>query len=206
LGLELVAECAGHEAVVEYGQTILQMGVDLIIIATGALADDNFRATLTSTALRAGSRILVPAGAIAGIDGLNALRIGGLLQVRYTSAKPPKAWLGTLAEQSFDLNGLTEPTVIFEGTARDAAHLYPKNANLAATVALAGCGLDETQIVLVADPALQENVGRIEAEGKVGRIVVECRGPQASDNPKTSAVTAFSIVHAIQNQAQTLVI
>jgi aspartate dehydrogenase len=111
-----------------------------------------------------------------------------------------------LAESTFELSRLTGPTVIFEGTARDAARLYPKNANLAATVALAGRGLDETTITLVADPSLQENVGRIEAEGKFGRIVVECRGPQAPDNPKTSAVTAFSIVHAIENQVSTLII
>jgi aspartate dehydrogenase len=126
--------------------------------------------------------------------------------VSYTSAKPPDAWRGTPAERRFDLGRLDGPTVIFKGTAREAARLYPKNANLAATVALAGRGLDETVIVLVADPGLKENVGRIEAEGTFGRLSLECRGPQAPDNPKTSAVTAFSIVHAIENQARTLVI
>lgn len=206
LELDLIAECAGQEAVVQYGEAVLQLGIDLVIIATGALADDSFRSNLTSAARQSGARILIPAGAIAGIDGLNALRLGGLLHVCYTSAKPPEAWRGTLADSSLDLSRLTGPTVIFKGTARDAARLFPKNANLAATVALAGSGLDETIIMLVADPALRENVGRIEAEGKFGRLLVECRGPPAPDNPKTSAVTAFSIVHAIESQNHTLVV
>ena len=206
LKIDLIAECAGQPAVAQYGEAILRLGIDLFVISTGALADDDLRSTLTSAARQTGARIVIPAGAIGGLDALNALRLGGLSQVSYTSAKPPESWRGTAAESDFDLARLDGPTVIFRGTAREAARLYPKNANLAATVALAGRGLDGTMIVLVADPSLQENVGRIEAEGKYGRLSVECRGPQAPDNPKTSAVTAFSIVHAIENQAGTLVI
>ena len=206
LNLDLVAECAGQPAVAQYGEAVLRLGIDLFVISTGALADDGLRSTLTSVANRAGARIVIPAGAIGGLDALNALRLGGLSHVSYTSAKPPESWRGTPAERSFDLGRLDGPTVIFRGSAREAARLYPKNANLAATVALAGVGLDETMIVLVADPGLKENVGRIEAEGTFGRLSLECRGPQAPDNPKTSAVTAFSIVHAIENRARTLVI
>ena len=204
--LKLVAECAGQPAVVQYGDTVLRMGIDLMIISTGALADDALRTGLTSAAREAGARILIPAGAIGGLDALNALRLGGLSHVTYTSAKPPESWRGTAADRSFDLGKLSGSTVIFEGTARQAARLYPKNANLAATVALAGRGLDETQIILVADPGLRENVGKIEAGGTFGSLTLECRGPQAAGNPKTSAVTAFSIVHAIENQARTLII
>jgi aspartate dehydrogenase len=206
LELDLVVECAGHQAVVQYGQTVVRMGVDLMIVATGALADDDFRSALTSAAREAGARIFVPAGAIAGIDGLNALRLGGLDRVRYTSAKPVEAWRGTPAEGRVDLDRLTGPAVIFQGPARVAAKLFPKNANLAATIALAGCGFDETEITLVADPALRENVGRIEAEGSFGQLFVELRGQATVGNPKTSAVTAFSILHAIENRTGTLFI
>jgi aspartate dehydrogenase len=206
LKLDLVAECAGQPAVAQYGEAVLRLGIDLFVISTGALADDHLRSALMSAARQAGARIVIPAGAIGGLDALNALRLGGLSHVSYTSAKPPESWRGTRAERSFDLDRLDGRTVIFRGTAREAARLYPKNANLAATVALAGRGLDDTMVELVADPGLQENVGSIEAEGRFGRLSLECRGPQAPDNPKTSAVTAFSIVHAIENRARTLVI
>ena len=203
---DLVVECAGQGAIADYGEAVLAGGHDLLVIATGALADAGLRARLEAAAARSGARMLLPAGAIAGIDGLGALRVGGLSAVRYTSIKPPQAWKGTPAEETVDLEGLRGPTVFFTGPAAEAARLYPKNANLAATVALAGIGLDETEIQLVADPTITDNIARIEATGTFGRLSVELAGPPAPDNPKTSAITAHSILHAIANRHATLVI
>ncbi len=202
---DVVVECAGQGAVRDYGDAVLAAGIDLMVIATGAFADAGLLDDLTERAKGTGARILVPAGAIAGIDGLTALRVGGLDRVRYTSAKPPEAWRGTPAEDQFDLDKLAEPTVIFRGSPIDAAREYPKNANLAMTVALAGAGVDKTEIELVADPGVTTNLGRINAEGRFGRLDVEMEGEPAPTNPKTSAVTALSIVHAIRNLAATVV-
>ena len=202
---DLVVECAGQSAVREYADAVLTAGVDLMVIATGAFADTGLLDDLTSRAKRAGARLLLPSGAIAGIDGLTALRVGGLDVVRYTSTKPPAAWGGTPAEDAFDLAALTEPTVIFSGSPIDAARDYPKNANLAMTVALAGIGVAKTEIQLVADPGTTNNTGRIHAEGRFGRLEVEIEGQPAPDNPKTSASTALSIVHAIRNLTATVV-
>ena len=194
----LVVECAGQGAVEQYAEDVLRAGIDLMVISTGALADDGTRARLVAAAEATGARLVLPAGAIAGIDGLMAHRIGGLKSVRYTSTKPPYAWKGTPAEDAFDLDGITDRTVIFTGPADEAARQYPKNANLAATVALAGLGMKKTEIRLVADPAVApNNVGRIDAEGGYGTLTVECRGMPAPENPKTSATTALSVVHAI---------
>lgn len=177
-----------------------------MVISTGALADADVRSRLTETARCSGAPILLPAGAIAGIDGLAALRLGGLGSVRYTSTKPPEAWRGTPAEETVDLDRLTEPAIIFVGSADAAARLYPKNANLAATVALAGLGFAQTEVRLVADPNVSENVGCIEAAGPFGRLRLELSSRATSENPKTSAITAFSILHAIENLGNTLVI
>ena len=100
----LVVECAGQEAVKQYAEDVLRAGIDLMVISTGALADDATRARLVAAAEATGARIVLPAGAIAGIDGLMAHRIGGLKSVRYTSTKPPYAWKGTPAEEAFDLD------------------------------------------------------------------------------------------------------
>lgn len=201
-----VVECAGQGALAQYGEQVLRAGIDLVAISTGALADDGLRARLTEAAETTGKRLILPSGAIAGIDGLMAHKIGGLKSVRYTSTKPPLAWKGTPADGEFDLDAMSERTVIFTGPASEAARLYPKNANLAATVALAGLGMEKTEIQLVADPAVApHNVGRIDAEGEYGTLAVECRGLPAPDNPKTSATTALSLVHAILNRVSPVV-
>jgi aspartate dehydrogenase len=204
IGLDLVVECAGQEAVRAHAAPILAAGVPLMVISTGALAAPGVLDSLLA-ACAGPARLLVPAGAIAGLDGLGALKEAGLTGVTYTSTKPPLAWRGTPAEARLDLAALTEPVVFFEGSAREAALAYPKNANLAATVALAGMGLDATRVRLVADPAATGNTGRIDAESAIGTLTVTMAG-EASANPKTSASVAFSLLQAIRSGGARLVI
>ena len=196
---DLVVECAGQQAVREYGEAVLSRGTELMVISTGAFAEQALLDHLCDVARRTGCRILLPSGATAGLDGLLALREGGLDSVRYISSKPPHAWLDTPAEHAFELDALSRPTVIYSGPAHEAARLYPKNANLAVTIALAGVGLKRTQVDLVANPELTGNVGRIEASGRLGELTMTMAGRAAPDNPKTSLVTAYSIVHALRS-------
>ena len=129
--------------------------------------------------------------------------------MRYTSTKPPEAWRGTPAEQAHDLAALAGPTVLFSGAAAEAARLYPKNANLAATVAIAGgLGMQRTHVTLVADPACagKGNTGRIEASGAHGTLSVECCNAAAPDNPKTSATTGLSLAYELLHGSAPIVI
>jgi aspartate dehydrogenase len=201
----LVVESAGQGAVRDYADEILSSGTDLMVVSTGALAQQSLLDRLTAAAAENGARILIPAGAIAGLDGLGSLKAAGLTAVTYTSTKPPLAWRGTPVEDKLDLLSLGERTVFFEGSAREAALSYPKNANLAATVALAGMGLDRTTVRLVADPAASGNIGMIEASSEIGDMKVVMAG-RASANPKTSASTAFSLLHAVRSRSAALVI
>ncbi len=201
----LVVECGGQDAVREYGTNVLAAGADLMIVSTGALADDDLLEALRRSAASAGAQIMVPAGAIAGLDGLGSLKAAGLVSVTYTSSKPPLAWKGTPAETRINLDALKDRMVFFEGSAREAAVSYPKNANLAATVALAGLGLDRTVVRLIADPAASGNTGVIKASSEIGDMKVLVQG-RASANPRTSASTAFSLLHAVRSRSATLVI
>lgn len=110
------------------------------------------------------------------------------------------------SEHEFDLAALTERTVIFSGPAAEAAREYPKNANLAATVAFAGLGLQRTMVRLVADPAAEHNTGRINAKGTFGTLTVECVNHPAAGNPKTSASTGLSLAHALLRGSEPIVI
>jgi aspartate dehydrogenase len=202
----IVAEVAGQQAVVEHGANVLRSGIDCLIISVGALADPALLAHLKSAASEGASRILLPAGAIGGIDAIAAMRVAGLTSVRYRSRKPPAAWRGSPAEKVADLGKLTQRTVLYKGTAGEAALLYPQNANVAAAVALAGLGFDATEVELVADPDAPGNVHEIEAEGAAGRFAIQLQGKPSRSNPKTSALAAMSVARALINENATIVI
>lgn len=203
---EVVAEVAGQGAVAEFGPAVLRRGTDLLVISIGALAEPKLLEALKAAAREGGSRILLPAGAIGGIDAIAAMRLGGLDAVRYRSRKPPAAWRGSPAEKVADLDKLTSRTVLYRGNAGEAALLYPQNANVAAAVALAGIGFDATEVELVADPAAPGNVHEIEAEGAAGRFAIQLQGKPSRSNPKTSALAALSVARALANLQATIVI
>jgi len=192
---EIVVEAASQQAVREWGETILRKGFDLMVIATGAYGDPKLYKKHIKAAEKSGARLRLPSGAIAGLDGLLAMRLGKLERVKYVSIKPPHAWSGTPAETEFDLPAIKQPTVIFRGTPADAGRLYPKNANLAVTVALCGAGLDHTDIELVADPTLPAgtNASRLEVVGDSGELKMERLGRAMPDNPKTGVLTALTM-------------
>jgi aspartate dehydrogenase len=197
---DLIVECAGHAAVAAYATTILNSGVDLIIASTGSLADELLLTSIRESLQTSSAQVRLPAGALPGVDALSAARLGGLTAVCLQSSKPPSAWAGTAAEAAYELDALKAPTLIFEGDARKAAITFPKNANVAATAALAGLGFERTWVRLVADPALSQNVHRLEVQGLFGEMTLEVRAHPAPDNPKTSYLAALSIMRLLENE------
>jgi aspartate dehydrogenase len=193
-----VIEAAGHRVIAGHGSRILRSGCSIYLLSVGSLADEELRNALLNAAKEGGSQILVPAGALAGFDGLLALVGDGLNSVKYTSTKPCEAWRGTAAAQMYDLDQLTQPTVIFRGNAGEAARLYPKNANVAAAVALAGVGFDRTLVELIADPGARGNSGSIEAVSRSSTLKLSVSS-HASSNPKTSANVGPSVISALLN-------
>jgi aspartate dehydrogenase len=198
---DLVLECAGQAALAEYGPATLAAGTDLVVASIGALADVRLSTALRDAARDGHAHLLLPAGAVGGLDALAAMRLAGPISVLYRSRKPPVAWLGTPAEKLCDLHALTHATPFYRGTARHAALDYPKNANVAAAIGLAGAGLDETEVELVADPRVTTNTHEIEAEGPSGRMFIRLDGLPDPMNPKTSMLTAYSLAQAILRHA-----
>jgi len=195
----MIVEVAGHAALADHGVASLSGGHTLLVVSVGALADPGLRQALEDAASAGDGKVIVAPGAVGGIDALAAARQGGLDRVTYTSRKPPVAWKGTPGEDLCDLDALTSEFVLFEGPADVAARTYPKNANVAATIALAGAGFAETAVRVVADPAAPGNIHELEAHGAFGAMTLRMEGRPLPDNPKTSSLTAFSVLRAIRN-------
>ena len=203
---DLVVEAAGRAAIEQWMPEALRYARVAIIASTSAFCDESLLIRLQDMATKNGSRIIVPSGAIGGIDALASGAVAGLKRVVHQIAKPTAAWHGTKAETLFDLSSLTERRVFFTGSAREAARDYPQNANATVVTSLAGIGLDRTIVELVADPSLHLNTHRITAEGAFGKMDIMLQNNALATNPKSSELTALSLVRLIEQQNASLVI
>jgi aspartate dehydrogenase len=204
--LEVVVECAGHQAVRDHGVRCLESGADLVLTSIGALVDDGLRARLEQAAARSERRLTIASAGIGALDILGAAAVGGLTRVQMTVRKDPSAWWGTEAEQLCDLATLREPLVIYEGSVREGAARYPQNVNISAAVALAGLGLDRTQLTIVADPTIQSHVIEIVAEGAFGSFRLYEDVLPSADNAKTGRLVAMAVIKTIRQLAAPVVI
>lgn len=199
---DLVVDCAGHSGLMSHAPDALQQGIDVLSISSGALASQEMADKLDKSARQGSATIRFLSGAVAGIDALRAASVGELDRVMYTGSKPPRSWVGSPAEQKCDLANLTEPFEHFSGTARQAARQYPKNANVAATIALASIGLDQVNVRLIADPHIDSNIHEITAQGVFGKLSVRIEGNALPENPGSSALAAMSLVAELKRLQQ----
>lgn len=203
---DLVIEVAGQAAVREYLGNCLEAGVPVVMTSVGAMADDAQGQALHDAARAGNTQLMIPAGAIGSLDYLNALRHIEGVRVSYESRKPAAAWAAELAEQGYDAAILGEAVVLYEGDAATAAQKYPKNLNVAATLALAGVGMQATQVKVVADPGVTTNQHTIHVDSPLGTLSTKLVNQPSPGNSKTSWIVAQSVLAIVQRQFARIVV
>jgi aspartate dehydrogenase len=179
---------------------VLAAGADLVCCSAGALADAALRQRLADAAAASGARLIVPSGAVGGLDLLAAAQEAGIDEVVIEQRKPPRSLL-----PEDEAAALEAPAVLFEGSVAEVVVRYPQTTNVAAAVALAGIGFEATRARVVADPALRANVALLTARGSFGELSLRLANV-ASANPRTSAVVAHSVVATLRRLTAPLVV
>ncbi|MCE8020843.1 aspartate dehydrogenase [Halomonas sp. MCCC 1A11036] len=203
---DVVVETAGHDAVIRYAEKSLTNGSDFMVVSVGAFCDQALHDRVLGSASRHGRRVLVPSAAIAGLDRIAAAAQGSLERVTLTTRKPVKAWRGTFAEEVVDLDTVAQPTVIFEGNARESSRVFPESVNVSAALSLAGVGFEATGVRVLVDPTIDKNVHEVSAKGLFGEVRIEVQNTPSPNNPKTGYIVAMSVARALRNLTATLVI
>jgi aspartate dehydrogenase len=193
---EIIVECAPAVVLRDIVEPALAHGRTVMVLSAGALLD-NF--DLVDLARRAGGRILVPTGALLGLDAVAAAAEGEITRVHMITRKPPGGLAGApyLQQHGISVDDLDAAKCVFSGTAREAARGFPANVNVAAALALAGIGPERTTIEIWADPSVSRNIHHIEVEADAARFSMQIEN-LPSENPKTGRITALSAVAALK--------
>jgi aspartate dehydrogenase len=200
---DIVVESLPAAAFRDIAVPVLMRGKILIAISSAALLEAE---DLPVLARRHGGRIIVPSGAMMALDALAAMAEGEITSAKLISRKPPNGLRGApyLAEQGISLEALTAPLCVFSGNARAAAKAFPANVNVAATLSLAGIGPDRTQVEVWADPSLVRNTHAIEITSDSALLSATIENLPMADNPRSSRITAMSIVSTLRRLTATL--
>lgn len=189
---DLVIECAPAHLLPAIAEPFLRAGKTALVLSAGAILVNEH---LIDLARKHGGQIVVPTGALLGLDAVAAAAEGTIHSVRMVTRKPVRGLAGApyLAEHNIRIEDITKPLRIFEGTPREAAIGFPANLNVAVALSLAGIGPDKTTLEIWADPALERNVHRIEVEADSASFSMQIENVP-SENPRTGRITALSVI------------
>lgn len=199
---DLVIECAPAAVLGDIIGPFLRAKKQALVLSVGALLS---RPDLIELARQTGGAIVVPTGALIGLDAMLAAAEGTIHSVRMVTRKPPGGLAGAphLLEHKISIEGLTEPKRVFTGTAREAARGFPANLNVAVALALAGVGPDQTVLEIWADPTVTRNTHTISVDADSARFTMTIENIP-SENPKTGRIVAQSVTALLRKMGATL--
>ena len=202
---DIVLECLPAREFLALAEPTIARGRLLVPLSVGALLDHWH---LVERAKATGARILVPTGALLGLDAVRAAAEGNISEVRMVTRKPPAGLAGAplLKARNISLEGLTAPRLVFQGSAREAIAGFPANVNVAVALSLAGIGPDRTRVEIWADPTLTHNIHTIVVTSDSSDLNMSIKNIPTLENPRTGRITALSALAALRRLTGVLVV
>lgn len=169
----------------------------VLAMSVGKLLDSQ---DLFSLAHQKGCSLLIPSGALAGIDAVKAASLIGIKEITLTTRKPPRGFKDNpyLRRKGINLSEIKKETVLFEGNVERAVKFFPQNINVAATLALASSAKSKLFIRILTSPQYTMNSHEVELIGDFGRIVTRTDNVVCPDNPKTSYLAVLSGIQTLK--------
>ncbi len=170
---------------------------DILIMSVGKFIDGE---SILRLAQKRGVRLLIPSGAIAGIDAIKAAALGKITQITLTTRKPIYGFADNAYVQAkrINLSHIKKETILFDGKVREAVKCFPQNINVAATIALASGAKDRLRIRISTSPEFKVNSHEIEVIGEFGRLLTKTENVVCPDNPKTSYLAVLSAIQTLK--------
>lgn len=195
---ELVIESAKAASSWYIAKSAIRKGRKIIIMSVGGVAS-HFK-ELSDLAKKYRTNVYIPSGAISGIDGLKAARIGKIKRVILTTCKNPASFLGVkyIKNRGIKLDKIKKDKVLFYGLAKEAVKYFPQNINVASVLSMAGIGENKTQVKIIASPKTQKNIHEIKIESSAGDIATRTENILHPNNPKTSFLAVLSAIATLK--------
>ena len=201
---DVIVECAPAAVFPELAAASISKGRCLMPLSVGALLNHT---DLIEQAKQTGAKIIVPTGALIGLDTVRAMAVGTIHSVTLQTRKPPNGLAGAphLTDNQIDISNLSEPLCVLKGSARDAARGFPANVNVAAALALAGIGPDQTQVEVWADPTIDRNIQSVTIVSDSGEATMTMNNIPSDENPRTGRIVANSVIATLKRMTAPMV-
>lgn len=195
---DLIIEAASSAISAKVCKSSVEKGKDIMVMSIGGLVRKSKK--LFSLARRKKARIILPSGAICGLNGVKSAGVAKIEKVTLITRKPPQGLKGApyIVNNKIDLDSITKEEILFDGTAEEAVHAFPKNINVSALLSIAGIGPKKTKVRIVTSPEYMVNTHEIEVEGDFGRLIARTENVPSPENPRTSFLAPLSALAALK--------
>jgi aspartate dehydrogenase len=202
---DVIVECLPSQHFAAVAGPAVARGRIFMPLSVGALID---HMALIERARETGAHIVVPTGALLGLDAVRATAEGTIHSVTILTRKPPAGLAGAplLVAQGLSVEGLKEPLRVFAGSAREAIAGFPANVNVAVALSLAGIGPDRTQVEVWADPTVTRNTHTVKVKSDSADLTMTIENIPSQENPRTGRITALSALAALRRLTAPLVV